>query len=617
MKPSPKAISSSPDASQPGVFRRAASYLGPHRSRFILALTAMIIYGATDGVIPLLLRRVLDDIFGAQRKDLLFTLVGFIVAFAIFRAVFDFCQSYLSSTVGLRVVEDMRNDISRKLLRHDASYFSAHQTGGLISRMTNDTLLVRSAITDGTIGVLRESVRILALLGAALWLDPWLALISFLVFPIGVLPVLRFGKRVRKLSKTGQEQFGGLTSILHEIILGHKVVQSFVMEKYEEERFQRENRNATRSFERSAKYEAISGPTNEILASLGMAGVICYGGLSVIGGVRTQGDFIAFITALFLLYEPLKKLGKLQSTVQTGMSAAERLFEVIDAKPLIEDTPNALRLTANQAEIEYRNVWFQYPSANAPAMDNPGGPSGHPAEEWALQNINFTLPAGKTVALVGMSGGGKSTIANLLPRFYDATQGYILLNGRELREYTLESLRTAISVVSQHTFLFNDTVFQNIAYGRLGATADEVVEAARAAYAHEFIERLPQGYDTMIGEQGLRLSGGERSRIALARAILKNAPLLVLDEATASLDSESEQLVQLALDRLMKGRTVLVIAHRLATIRAADNILVISNGKLIEQGTHEELIARGGEYSKLYEIQFGTRGEQEPRAALG
>ncbi len=557
----------------------------------------MILYGATDGVIPILLKIVLDDIFGAQKKEVLFALVATIIGFAFFRAICDFCQQYFSTTVGLRVVEDMRNEISKKLLRLSSNYFSTHTTGGLISRMTNDTLLVRAAITDGTVGMLREIVRIVALLGTAIYLDPWLAAVSFLVFPIGCVPVLRFGKRVRRLSRAGQEQFGGMTSILHEIILGHKVVQSFVMEDHEEQRFRRENRNASRSFERSAKYEAFSGPTNEIIASFAMAGIICYGGLSVIGGVRTQGDFIAFITALFLLYEPLKKLGKLQGTIQTGSAAAERLFELIDAVPDIIDTPNAIELSSRDPSIEYRNVSFRYPQA--PGKDS--------ALNYSIQGVSFRVEPGQTIALVGMSGGGKSTLVNLLPRFYDVSSGNVLLNGRDIREYTLDSLRRTVSVVSQHTFLFNDTVFQNIAYGRLSASESDVIQAATAAYAHDFIERLPEGYSTVIGEQGLRLSGGERSRVALARAILKDAPILILDEATASLDSESEQLIQLALDKLMKGRTVLVIAHRLATIRNADRILVVSNGKLVESGTHEELLSRGGEYSKLHEIQFNPK----------
>jgi subfamily B ATP-binding cassette protein MsbA len=466
-------------------------------------------------------------------------------------------------------------------------------------------LLVKTALTDSSIGLVKEVVRIVALLGTALWLDPALASISFIVFPLCIIPIIKFGRRVKKLSRTAQDLFGGLTAILHEMIVGHKVVQAFTMENHENQRFRKENRAATRNFEKAAKYDALGGPTNEVLASLAIAGIILYGGHSVISGVRTQGDFIAFITAMFLLYEPLKRLGRLNNSIQTGFAAAERIFEVIDETPDIVDCENAIELDAARPRIEFKDVWFSY------------DPLRSDKTEFALKDVSLKIEPGQTIALVGMSGGGKSTLVNLLPRFYDPTKGSVSINGIDIKQLSLASLRKNIAIVSQHTFLFNDSVAHNIGYGRFQATRDEVIAAAKAANAHDFIIKLPNGYDTFVGEQGLSLSGGERARIAIARALLKNAPILILDEATASLDSESEELVQIAIDRLMNGRTVLVIAHRLATVRGADKILALSNGRIVESGNHQQLLASDGEYAKLYRIQFGAKSEHDKLIAQG
>lgn len=575
------------------VFRRLVGYLKPYYGRFAAALLAMTIYGASDGALPFLIKMVLDKIFGQQQEHWLVPLAVGLIIFAFFRGLFGFIQKYYSACVGLDIVKDIRNDINRHLLRMSPAFFSQHQTGSLISRITNDSLLVRMALTDAVSSLIRDSIRIVALVSAAIYLDPILALIALVGFPIGFYPVIRFGRRVRKLSKTGQDQFGGLTSVLQETIVGHKVVQSFSMQPFETQRFNEENEQLTDTLKKSEKYGALSGPTNETVASIAIAATILYGGFSVIGGSRTQGDFLAFITAMFLLYEPVKKLSRLNNIIQNGVAASQRIFEVLDTEPEIIEAPGAEALTLPESfSITYDGVWFAY---------NRG--ESEDEHEWVLRDINLEVRSGEMLALVGMSGGGKSTIADLLPRFYDPIKGSIAIAGRDLKNVTLDSLREMIATVGQHTFLFNDTIRNNIRYGRVDASDDEIAAAAKAANAHKFIEKLPAGYETIIGEQGLRLSGGERQRIAIARALLKDAPILVLDEATAALDSESELLVQEAIDRLMQGRTVMVIAHRLATVRRADTIAAVVGGRVVEAGTHDELLAKNGEYAKLHNIQ--------------
>ena len=582
-------------------YQRLFAFLGHYKGRFITAILAMVAYGMTDGAVPFIIRSVLDDVFGNKDKTMLWVLPIALVSLAAIRSLFGFYQRYLMATVGHRIVRDMRNNLSSHLLKLSPAFYSHQTSGNLVARMTNDTLLVRTALTDGVSAVLRDSIRVIALFCAALYIDPVLALISAVGLPLGVWPVIAFGKKVRRLSRVGQEQFGGLTAILHECILGHKVVQAYGMEDREKEKFDGENQKFTDVFEKSEFYGALAGPTNEIIASLATSAVILYGGLSVIGGVRTQGDFIAFLTSIFLLYEPIRRLGRVNNIVQLGVAASERIFEVLDTEPEISDCDGAKDLEIVSSDVELKNVYFSYEKS-----PNPSDTGVIPETIWALEGVSMKIHAGKTLALVGMSGGGKSTIANLLLRYYDPDMGSICIGGYDISQVTLKSLRSSIAYVSQHTFLFNDTVLANIAYGRHGAAREEIVEAAKAAYAHDFITALPQGYDTVIGEQGFKLSGGERSRVAIARALIKDAPILILDEATAALDSQAEALVQAAIDRLMSGRTALVIAHRLATIRGADAIAVIGKGRVLEMGTHEELLRMDGEYSKLYRVQFKT-----------
>jgi subfamily B ATP-binding cassette protein MsbA len=553
----------------------------------------MGVYGATDGAVPYLLKRVLDDVFGNHNKQMLWNVVWLILAFAVIRGSFGFLERYFISSVGLSIVRDIRNDIVKHLLKLSDTFFQRETTGSILTRISNDTLQVRTVLTDSMGAFLRDSIRVVALLSVAFYLDPWLGLFALIGFPLGILPVLKFGKKVRKLSRQGQDTFGSIVGFTQELIQGQRVVKMFCKEEAEAARFAAENTRLTETLIRAEKTGAMAGPTNEVFASAAIAGVIVYGGLSVMGGVRTQGDFIAFITAMFLLYDPLKKLGRMSTNYQTGISASERIFALLDTDPEVRDLPNAKDIKLFRPRIEFKDVSYTYQRSEESKI----------SAEYALRNINLTIEPGEKLALVGMSGGGKSTLVGLLPRFYDVSSGNVLIDGVDIRNFTLRSLRQQVAYVSQHIFLFNDTIFSNIAYGREGATAEEVRAAAHAAYADEFIDRLPNGFNTVLGEGGFSVSGGERARISIARAILKDAPILILDEATASLDSQAEREVTKAIENLIANKTVIVIAHRLSTIANVDRIAVLSRGKLVELGTHDELFTLDGEYAKLHRLQ--------------
>jgi subfamily B ATP-binding cassette protein MsbA len=410
-------------------------------------------------------------------------------------------------------------------------------------------------------------------------------------FPLAGFPIAKIGKKMRKLSKRGQDAIGQLSALFQESMQGHRVVKIFCREEFEQRRFERGNHDLTQTFIKSERVRAFAGPINEILASLAISGVLLYGGYSVISGARTAGGFMAFLVSVFLMYEPFKKLSRVNATVQQGLSGAQRIFEILDTKPTILDPEKPVGLGLGKT-IELRGVSFEYPSIS----------TGERSVS-ALKDVSLVIPEGKTVALVGFSGSGKSTLVDLLPRFIDPTGGSVTIGGVNLKDLRLSDLRSAIAMVGQHTFLFNDTVYNNIAYGNPEASREEVLRAAKAAYAVDFIERMPEGFETQVGEGGMSLSGGERQRLAIARAILKNAPILILDEATASLDTRAEREVQMAIEELVKGRTTLVIAHRLSTIRDADTIVVMSDGMIVEQGSHDELMRKGGEYSRLRGMQ--------------
>lgn len=568
--------------------KRVMRYLRPHRKQFILAMLCMVVFGATDGGVPFIVKYALDGVFSKHNTEMLYMLPVIIIGFALLRAIGDFGQQYFMGMVGHRVVRDMRSEVQKHLLKMSPDFYIKRSAGEILSRITGNTLLVRSLVTDTAAAVIRDSISVIVLLCSCIYLDPFLAMVAALLFPIAGFPIAKLGKRMRKLSKRGQDSVGALSAILQETMLGNRIVSIFGRQDLECAKFDRENEALTKTLVRSEMIRGIAGPINEILASIAISGVLTYGGYSVIAGTRTQGDFIAFLLSVFLLYEPFKKLSKINSTVQQGLASAQRVFEVIDTPPLITEPANPIALGSGN-EIELRGVHFTYRV----------GDNVHPA----ISNIDLTIKEGEKVALVGFSGAGKSTLVDLIPRFIDPTEGVVLIGEIDISKVRLADLRNRIAMVNQHTFLFHDTIFNNIAYGKENATKEEVIEAARTAFAYDFIMRLPNQFDSIVGEGGMMLSGGERQRIAIARAVLKNAPILILDEATASLDNRSEREVQLALERLEKGRTTIVIAHRLSTVRSADRIVVMHGGKIVEIGGHDQLLRAGGEYSRLHAFQ--------------
>lgn len=569
------------------IYLRLLRYLRPYVwPSFTIAMLCMAGYSATSGALPFLVQRVIDDVFAQKDKASLLYLPFVIVGIFALRGILNFGDNYLTDYVGLRIINDVRDGLNRHLQFLSLSFFQRHATGTLISRVTNDVALVRSALTDSVASLIRDTTSLLALIVVAFLKDWVLATIAFVVFPASVLPITRMSKKIKRFTKRGQVAKGNLTNLLQESIQGNRIVKAFGMEQYEMGRFQEENRRIFKQSIRGSRMQAVVTPAMELLASLAIGSVVWYGGSSVIAGGRTQGEFMAFMTAMFLMYQPFKHLTRTYTTIQQGIAGAERIFEVLDEESEILDRPGAGTAPAFSQWIEFHDVSFGY------------------GRKMVLNNINLKIRVGEMVALVGVSGVGKSTLADLIPRFYDVSSGKITIDGVDIRDVSLRSLRSQIGIVSQHTFLFNDTVRNNIAYGDPSQNMDPIVAAAKAAHAHDFIIAMPQGYDTVIGEFGMRLSGGQRQRLAIARALLKNAPILILDEATSSLDTDSERLVQEALENLMTRRTTLVIAHRLSTIRKATRIVVLVDGAIVEEGTHEELLVRKSEYSRLYTLQL-------------
>jgi subfamily B ATP-binding cassette protein MsbA len=534
----------------------------------------------------------LGDLLLKKDMEMLNILPFFLICLFLVKGIFNYGQAYLMNFVGLRIIADIREKLYNHLQTLSFSYFTKTPTGILISRILNDVNLIQGAVSTTISGLFKDIITIMFLIGVAFYQSWKLAIIAFIIFPLGVIPIKELGKRMRKFARKGQQRYGLLTTFLHETITGNRIVKAFTMEEYEKRRFAEENERLFITFLKRIRVRALTAPIMESLGGVAAAVIIWIGGYMVTRGELTLGGFVSFIVAIFMLYPNIRELSKVNLEIQEGLAGAGRIFELLDTAAEVTDREGAVRLPPISQEIHFQKVTFKY------------------EEEVVLKDISLHVKVGEIIALVGMSGAGKTSLVNLLPRFYDVEKGQIRIDGYDIREVTLKSLREQIGLVTQQTILFNDTVRNNISYGNLKSTEQEILEAAKAANAHDFIKRLPQGYETIIGEQGVKLSGGERQRLSIARALLKNAPILILDEATSSLDSDSETEVQRALEELMKGRTVFVIAHRLSTIRNAHRIVVFSEGQIVEEGTHEELISLQGEYRRLYDLQFkddGTR----------
>lgn len=567
------------------VFAYGRPYLWPP---YTLALFSNLIYGASTGFVPLVIRRLFDDILPSAAHGRLFLAPLLIMGAISIRAVAQYFGSYLSEAVGLRVTADLRRDLAAKALELPQSYVDQHPSTVLVSRVLSDVTLVKSGLVDGLSSLVRDGLTLIALVAVAFYQNWFLSLIAFVLFPLAVRPVLRSAKKVRRHSRRGQSSLAQQASILQETLVGSRVVRIFGMQAYEKQRFEQENNAVLTAALRTSRARLINQPLLEVLAALGLSAVVVYGGRAVMAGDFSRGSFFAFLASLYLCYAPFKSLAKSNSTLQQGLSAAEDLFKVLDTPADPVDPAEPVPLQGFHQSLKAENVCFSY------------------GDEPVIDHLNLEIPWGSTVALVGQSGGGKSTIIDLFCRFYQPQAGRVTIDGLDLKDVRLDDLRSLISVVDQNTFLFNDTVANNIAYGHGEASKLSIERAAKAANAHDFIVQLPDGYDTLIGENGVMLSGGQRQRLAIARALIKNAPILFLDEATSALDSASEQVVQEALDRLMENRTTLVVAHRLSTIVNADQICVIERGRLVESGSHRQLLERGGRYATLFETQFAS-----------
>jgi subfamily B ATP-binding cassette protein MsbA len=573
-------------------YLRLLGYLRPYIwPQGVLTVLTMLAYSSVETGIPFALKFGGDHVFAdglsaQQRQEGLRLLAGAVLGLAMLRGMLSYVTSYLGSWIGMRVVTDMRNDLTSRLQSLDQAFFNRTRTGQITARVTADCMLVRAAVTDAVKSIFRDTTSLIGLVGAAFVLDWRLAVLALIGFPFAVLPLRMISRRLRRVSRDRQRFVGKLNALLQENVQGSRVVKVFGREHFEATRLKREAERIFRESNRATRVRSF--PLTDILAGIGVATVLWVGGQSVLAGSRTQGSFIAFVGAVVLLYDPVKKLVAANYTVQQGLAGAERVFGLIDLEAEVRDPEPAIELDGVRTGIEFDHVDFEYEL-------------GRPV----LKDVSFRLDRGSMVALVGESGGGKSTIADLIPRLYDVTAGRVLIDGHDVRTVSLQSLRAQMAVVTQVTFLFNDSVRNNIAYGEPDRPLADVIAAAKAANAHHFIEALSRGYETHVGDLGVRLSGGQRQRIAIARAILRDAPILLLDEATSSLDTESEQIVQEALDRLMTNRTTLVVAHRLSTIRRADEILVVVGGRIVERGTHEQLLALGGDYRRLHDRQAG------------
>lgn len=598
--------------------RRLLGYLRPYSLQFLVSVLLMAAVGALEAFRLLLLGPIFDKVLNpaAPTRDLtLFSLPGsdravllqrFIPSYwhnplnavaaaligaTVIKGACDYLGTYLVNYAGYGLITDLRNKLYDKVLQRSISFFSRHSTGTLVSTLVNDVEKIQLTLTVALAEFLQQFFTLLFLVIVVIMLGHKLAWVLLIFIPFVVISAGRIGLRVRHTTRRGQDKLADIQNILHETITGNRIVKAFTMERWESARFHTAAKKLFRANLRSVAAQALSSPLMDIIGAVAIAVLLWVGRNQVKSGAMTLGAFFGFIIAVFRLYDPVRKFALFHNNFQQALGASQQIFRFMDEEDEIQDKPGAITLPPFRKSVRFEDVTFAYREAESDGLP-------------ILRNVNLEITSGEIVAIVGSSGAGKSTLVHLIPRFFDVTAGAIKIDGHDLRDVTLESLRAQIGIVTQETILFNDTVRNNIAYGQPSVDQSAVIEAARAALAHDFILRLPEGYDTIIGERGLRLSGGERQRISIARALLKNAPILILDEATSALDSESEALVQSALQNLMTGRTVFVIAHRLTTIRRVDRIVVLEGGAISDSGTHEDLLTRLGTYRKLYELQF-------------
>lgn len=572
------------------LYLRILSYIKPCMHRLIFAMFCTIMAAAGNLYIPWIIKDMIDEVLADKNGTMLNWIAASIIAIFVVRGLFWYGQNYLMSYVGQSVIIDIRAAVFKKLQRLSVSFYDKNKTGTIMSYVTNDVNALQSAMVENTIEMITEGFILIGSVVAMIYLDWRLTLFTVCTFPVVLWFMEFFGKKIRKTGGRIQECTADITSVLQESVASARVIKSFVREDYEVDRFDVENRANFRANMKNAQLMATLTPVVELVAAIGVTMIIWYGGNNVINGTITAGSLVAFLTYAVNISNPIKRLTRVIGNIQKALAAAQRVFMIIDMPEEIAESRDAKQLPEVSGKVEFQNVSFAY--------DDKGN---------VITDLSFSVKPGEVIAIVGPSGAGKSTIANLLPRFYDVNKGDIKIDGHSVREVTLDSLREQVGIVPQETMLFNGSVYNNILYGRLDATKEEIEAAAKAANAHDFIMQLTDGYETKLGDRGVNLSGGQRQRIAIARAILKNPRILILDEATSALDTESERVVQEALDRLMVGRTSFVIAHRLSTVKNADKILVLEKGNLVESGTHDELLALDGLYAHLYKIQYRNK----------
>lgn len=578
----------------PLVKRLFNDYVRSYKFYIAMAVICMVFAAATTAANAWIMQPVLDDVFLDKNKDMLMILPIAVLIIAIVKGFSEFGQSVLMLLVGQRTIADIQKDMYASLMKADLSFFHNNPSGNLVARFISDVNRLRHSVTTALTGIAKDTLTLIFLVALMFYRDWELASIAFLIFPLAIYPITRIGRMMRKISAATQNKIGEFSTLLNQTFQGSRQVKAYGMEGYEGERARDYIDEITRLIFKSSRRSTILRPIMEALGGIAVAGVVLYGGIKVIDGETTPGTFFSFLTAFFLAYRPLKSLAGLNSVLQDGLASAERLFRILDIEPKIQDRDNSKTIENVKGTIEFKNVEFAYEN-----------------KDYILKKISLLIPRGKKIALVGPSGAGKSTILNLIPRFFEVEKGQVEIDGIDIKEIKIGSLRSSMALVSQEINLFDDTIRSNIAYGKLDSSEEEIIAAAKKSASHDFITKLPNGYNTTVGEHGVKLSGGQRQRIAIARAMLKNAPILLLDEATSSLDTESERYVQEALLELMKNRTTLVIAHRLSTVINADTIYVIDSGKIAESGTHFELLKNKGVYSRLYTQQFAEQEKND------